>query len=46
MVMAIDARSRNDAAHGVGVVYEILAERLARPEVNLFRQMPDLGSPE
>jgi hypothetical protein len=27
-------------------VNEVLAEGLARPEVNLFRQMPYLGPPE
>jgi hypothetical protein len=44
--MPIDAGGRNDPADGVGVVDEVLAERLARPEVNLFRQMPYLGPPE
>ncbi len=46
VVMTIDPGSRNDTADGVGVMDEVLAERLARPEVNLFRQMPYLGPPE
>jgi hypothetical protein len=44
--MAIDPGGRNDTANGVGVVDEVLAERLARPEINLFRQVSYLGSPE
>jgi hypothetical protein len=44
--MAIDPGGRNDTANGVGVVDEVLAERFAGPEVNLFRQMPYLGPPE
>ena len=37
---------RHDAAHGVGVVDEVLAERLTRPEVEFLRQVPYLGPPE
>jgi hypothetical protein len=44
--MAVHARRGNDATDGVGVVDEVLAERLARPEINLFRQVSNLGSPE
>ena len=46
VVMPIDPGRRNDTANGVGVVDEVLAERFARPEINLFRQMPYLGPPE
>jgi hypothetical protein len=46
VVVPVDARSRNDTANGVGVVNEVLAEGLARPEVNLFREMAYLGPPE
>jgi hypothetical protein len=46
VVVAVDAGSRNDAANGVGIVNEVLAEGLARSEVNLFRQMAYLGPPE
>jgi len=44
--MTVDPGGRNDTANGVGVVDEVLAKGLARPEVNLFRQMPYLGPPE
>jgi hypothetical protein len=44
--MTIDPGGRNDTTNGVGVVDEVLAERFAGPEVNLFRQMPYLGPPE
>jgi hypothetical protein len=44
--MAIYPGGRDDAPNGVGVMDEVLAERLARPEVNLFRQMSYLGPPE
>ena len=46
VVVPIDAGGRDDTANGVRVVNEVLAERLARPEVNLFRQMSYLGPPE
>src|SRR5215217_846597 len=36
MVMTIDPGSRDDTANGVGVMYEVLAERLAWPEINLL----------
>jgi hypothetical protein len=44
--MPVDARRRNYATNSVGVVDEILAERFARPEINLFRQVSYLGPPE
>jgi hypothetical protein len=44
--MTVDAGRRHDAPNGVGVVDEVLAERFARPEINLFRQVPYLGPPE
>jgi len=44
--MAIDPGGRNDTTNSVGVVDEVLAERFARPEVNLFRKMAYLGPPE
>ena len=44
--MPVDAGRRNDSANGVGVVDEVLAEGFARPEVNLSRQVSDLGPPE
>jgi hypothetical protein len=46
VVVTVDRGGRNDATNGVRVVNEVLAERLARPEVNLFRKMPYLGPPE
>jgi hypothetical protein len=46
MVMTIDPGSRDDTANGIGVMYEVLAERLAWPEINLFSEMSYLGSPE
>ena len=46
VVMPIDAGGRHDTANGVGVVDEVLAERFARPKVNLFRQVSYLGPPE
>src|SRR5262245_19427124 len=46
VVMPIDTGGRNDAPNGVRVVDEILAKRLARPEINLFRQVSYLGPPE
>ena len=46
VVVPVDAGRRNDAANSVGVVDEVLAERLARPEVDFFRQVPYLGPPE
>ena len=44
VVVAVDSGRRNDAAHGVCVVNEVLAEGLTRPKVELFGQMPYLGS--
>jgi hypothetical protein len=44
--MAVHPGRRYDATDGVGVVDEVLAERLAWPEINLFRQVSNLGSPE
>ena len=44
--MAVDPRRRHDPTNGVGVVNEVLAKRLAGPEVEFFRQMPYLGPPE
>jgi hypothetical protein len=46
VVVAIDAGRRHDAAHGIGVMDEILTERLPWPEVKFFGQMPDLGATE
>jgi len=46
MVVPVDAGRRNDSTNCVGVVDEVLAERLAWPEINLFRQVSNLGSPE
>src|SRR5215213_10604359 len=46
MVMTIDPGSRDDTANGVGVMYEVLAERLAWPEINLFSEMSYLGGPQ
>jgi hypothetical protein len=46
VVVPIDSGRRNDAPDGVGVVDEVLTERFARPEINLSRQMPNLGPPE
>jgi len=46
MIMAVDARSRDDSPNGVCVVNKVLAEGLTRSEVNLFRQMSYLGPPE
>ena len=46
VVVAVDPGRRHDAAHGVGVMDEVLAERLPRPEVKFLGQMPDLGAPE
>jgi hypothetical protein len=46
MVMTIDPGGRNDTADGVGVMDEVLAERLARSEIDLFSEMPYLGSTE
>ena len=46
VVVAVDAGRRHDAANGVGVVDEVLAERLTRPEVDLLGQVPNLGAPE
>ena len=46
VVVPVDTGGRNDAANGVRVVDEVLAERLARPEIKLFRQVSYLGPPE
>ena len=46
VVMPVDTGRRNYPTNSVGVVDEILAERFARPEINLFRQVSYLGPPE
>jgi hypothetical protein len=46
MVMTADPGCRDDTANGVGVMDEVLAERLAWPEINLFSEMSYLGSTE
>jgi hypothetical protein len=46
MVVPVDTGRRNYPTNGVGVVDEVLAERFARPEINLFRQVSYLGPPE
>jgi hypothetical protein len=46
MVVPVDTGGRNNAAHGVGVVDEVLAKRFAWPKINLFRQVSYLGPPE
>ncbi len=45
-VLAVDARCRHDAAHRVRVMDEVLSEGFAWSEVDLARQMPDLGTTE
>ena len=44
MVLAVDSGCGNHTAHGVGVVNEILAEGLTRPEIELFGEVPNFGS--
>src|SRR4029079_14907718 len=46
MIGPVDPGGRHDAAHSVGVMHEVLAVRLARPEVHGLSQMAYLGSPE
>ena len=44
VVLAVDSGCRNHTAHGVCVVNEVLAERLTRPEIQLFGEVPNLGT--
>jgi hypothetical protein len=46
MVVFVDPGRRNDPSNGVGVVNEVLAERLTRPKVDLLSQLPYLGPPK
>ena len=46
VVVAVDSGCRNHTAHGVCVVDKVLAEGLPRPKIELFGEMPYLGSTE
>ena len=46
MVMPMDSGGRHDAAHGVGVVDEVLAKRFTWPKIHLSCQVSYLGPPE
>ncbi len=46
VVMLLTAGRGNDPADGVGVVDEVLSERLTRPEVEFLGQVSDLSAPE
>jgi hypothetical protein len=44
MIILVNARGRHDPPQGIGVMNEVLAVGLARPEVQLAGDVPDLGS--
>ena len=46
VVVAVDPGCRHDPANGIGVMNEVLAERLTWSEVQFLRQMSDLGATE
>ena len=44
VVGTVDPGGRNHTSHGVGVVHEVLAVGLTRPEVEFFREVPNFGT--
>ncbi|SHW14082.1 Uncharacterised protein [Mycobacteroides abscessus subsp. abscessus] len=46
MVALTHTRGRHDPANGVGVMNEILAQRLRRSEIEILGQLSDLGTAE
>jgi hypothetical protein len=43
MVLTIDPGRRDHTTHSVRVVDEVLAERLTRPKIKLFGQVPNFS---